>query len=490
MIVSLLFVLACEYGVDDNSGNYSNMYSLDGFSAGELQLTGDQYAEYEENPFLNVSEHPVSTFSIDADGASYSNVRRFVFDDNQVPPKGAIRTEELINYFQLDYEYNHSNHPISLNGEVAQCPWTKTNKLIRIGIKGKPIPDSGLPPSNFVFLIDVSGSMASEDKLDLLKNGFNYLVDELNEHDRIAIVTYAGSAGLLLGSTSGNEKQKIKSAIFKLGAGGSTAGAEGIVTAYEIAQSNFIDNGNNRIILGTDGDFNVGISDRDKLVELIEQKRDKGIFLTVLGVGRGNLNDASLEQIANNGNGTYEYIDNIEQLKKVFIYEKSKFFTVAKDVKVQVEFSPAMVSAYRLIGYENRLLNEEDFEDDRKDAGEIGANQNITAVYEIVPKSVANLRLVPTFSIDFRYKLPDANHSTIMKLDIYDDDDTFDEASNNMRFVSSVIAYCMLISDSQYKGTVSFDQILMWLNDINLEDPHGFKEEFRTVVEKSSVLIN
>lgn len=487
LLISLVFAFACQYGSQDGLYyNSPNGYALDGYL--EFPQGGDQYEEYEENPFLNVSEFPVSTFSIDADGGSYSNVRRFILDDHQIPPKGAIRTEELINYFELDYTYEKSAHPISLNGEVAMCPWNDINKLIRIGIKGKPIPDAELPPSNFVFLIDVSGSMASKDKLDLLKNGFKYLVDELSENDRIAIVTYAGSAGLLLESTPGNEKQKIKSAIEKLGAGGSTAGAEGIITAYAIALENLIKNGNNRIILGTDGDFNVGISDKDELVKLIEEKRDSGIFLTALGVGRGNLNDAALEQIANNGNGTYEYIDNVEQLKKVFIYEKSKFFTVAKDVKVQVEFSPANVEAYRLIGYENRLLNEEDFEDDKKDAGEIGANQNITAVYEIVPKNSSYMRTAPTFTIDFRYKFPEAANSNEMALEVFDEGKSFLNSSGEMRFVSSIISYSMLISDSQYKGTSNYDQILLWLNDVKLRDDHGFKEEFKTVVEKTMTI--
>lgn len=488
IIISLLFIFSCSSGYEDEINYNKTNFALNGYI--DIPESGDQYAEYEENPFLQVLDFPTSTFSIDADGASYSNVRRFILDDNQIPPKGAIRTEELINYFQLDYEYINTDHPISLNGEVSRCPWNEANKLIRIGIKGEPISDSKLPPSNFVFLIDVSGSMASEDKLDLLKNGFKYLVDELTEKDRIAIVTYAGSAGLLLESTSGIEKQKIKNAIDKLGAGGSTAGAEGIITAYDIAFKNLIDGGNNRIILGTDGDFNVGVSDKDELVELIEEKRELGIFLTVLGVGRGNLNDASLEQIANNGNGTYEYIDNIEQLKKVFIYEKSKFITVAKDVKVQVEFSPDIVEAYRLIGYENRLLNEEDFEDDKKDAGEIGANQNVTAVYEIVPKSNSNLRLSPTFSIDFKYKQPDAAISDNMKLNIFDEGNSFADATDNMRFVSCIIAYSMLISESQYKGTSNYDQILLWLNDVELNDPYGFKEEFKTVVAKTLTLNN
>lgn len=488
-IFTLLFVFAlysCNDFADSPDGNFTNgYYNLDGFSGSDMPQAGDQYAEIEENPFIEVADQPVSTFSIDADGASYSNVRRFIMQDRVLPPSGAVRTEELINYFDLDYDFNSSEHPISLNGEVSECPWSEGHKLIRIGIKGQPIPEAQMPASNFVFLIDVSGSMGSEDKLATLKEGFKYLVDELTENDRIAIVTYAGSAGLLLNSTSGSEKQKIKGAINQLGAGGSTAGAQGIVTAYEIAQEHLIEGGNNRIILGTDGDFNVGISDRDELVSLIEKKRELGIFLTVLGVGRGNLNDAMHEQIANNGNGTYEYIDCIEQLKKVFIYEKSKFYTVAKDVKVQVEFSSVNVQAYRLIGYENRLLDEEDFEDDKKDAGEIGADQNITALYEIIPGSNPALRSVPTFTIDFRYKLPDQDNSKAMSLEIFDDSRSFANSTNHMQFVSAVASYSMTLRDSPYKGDSGYEKILAWLENIQIPDDHGFKQEFKSLVESS-----
>ena len=465
---------------------YEDDYGFYGLS--EVTLPGDSYNEVEENPFVKVSEQPVSTFSIDADGASYANVRRFILQENQIPPKGAVRTEELINYFNLDYEYSDSSHPISLNGEVSKCPWNTANKLVRIGIKGKPIPQNELPPSNFVFLIDVSGSMASEDKLDLLKNGFKYFVDELGSTDRVAIVTYAGSAGVVLKSTSGDNKSEIKKAIDRLGSGGSTAGAEGIITAYNIAQQNLIVGGNNRIIIGTDGDFNVGPSSQEDLVTLIEEKRDLGIFLTVLGVGRGNLNDAALEQIANNGNGTYEYIDNVEQLRKVFVYENSKFFTVAKDVKVQVAFNSANVEAYRLIGYENRVLNQEDFEDDKKDAGEIGANQNITALYEIVPKSNPAFRTVPTFTIGFRYKNPDQDDSIPLELEIFDKGASFDEATDFMKFSAGIASFSMLITNSQYMGSSDFNEILNWVDQVNLKDEHGFKSEFVDIVEKAKGL--
>jgi Ca-activated chloride channel homolog len=490
MIVLLLLQISCDNINDSGSlydlSNSSYSGSSGGFTG--VSLTGDTYTEFEENPFIYVAEQPVSTFSVDADGASYANIRRFIQQDNQLPPKGAVRTEEMINYFSLDYEYGSNSHPISLNGEVSSCPWNSANKLIRIGIKGKPIPPAEMPSSNFVFLIDVSGSMAGDDKLSLLKSGFILFVDELNENDRVAIVTYAGYSAVALASTAGNEKQKIKNAINSLGAGGSTAGAEGIISAYEIAQSNFISGGNNRVILGTDGDFNVGISSQEELITLIEDKRELGIFLTVLGVGRGNLNDAALEQIANNGNGTYEYIDNLDQIKKVFIYDFGKFYTVAKDVKVQVDFNPNTVEAYRLIGYENRLLAAEDFEDDGKDAGEIGSDQNITALYEIIPKNNTNYRSVPTFTIDFRYKAPDSDISVPLRLEIFDDGKSFNESSGFMRFTASIASLSMLITDSQYKGTSSFEDVLVWLKNTSLRDDHGFKQELEGIVEEAMAL--
>ncbi|MGB1207281.1 MAG: vWA domain-containing protein [Chitinophagales bacterium] len=473
----ILLLTSCYTKNED--GHYDYYYE-------NAELVGDNYVEQVENPFVNVTEQPISTFSIDADGASYANVRRFVMQDQQLPPLGAIRTEELINYFDLDYDFEATNHPISLNGEVSICPWNAENKLVRIGLKGKDIPQ--LPASNFVFLIDVSGSMDSEDKLELLKNGFKLFVDELSAADKVAIVTYAGGASVVLEATAGDEKQKIKNAIDQLGAGGGTAGAEGIVTAYEIAEANFVENGNNRIVVGTDGDFNIGISSQEDLITLIEEKRDIGVFLTVLGVGRGNLNDAALEQIANNGNGTYEYIDNIEQLRKVFLYEYDKFFTVAKDVKVQVAFNPENVSAYRLIGYENRLLEAEAFEDDSEDAGELGANQNVTALYEIVPMDNPDFRDVPTFTIDFRYKEPNADVSVPLELMIFDEGYAFEEASDFMKWTASVAAFSMLLLDSEYKGSCTYEQLNGWLNSANLADEHGLKAEFKNIVNAASTL--
>lgn len=441
---------------------------------------GDRFNDFEENQFVSVAEQPVSTFSIDADGASYAYVRRMINSGSEVP-KAAVRTEELINYFPLNYDQPAGDAPIAVNGEVAECPWAQGHKLVRIGLQGKTIPN--LPPSNIVLLIDVSGSMSSDDKLGLLKEGFEILVDQFDAQDRIAIVTYAGEAGLVLESTPGDEKTKIKKAIKKLGSGGSTAGAEGILTAYEIAQQHFITGGNNRVIIGTDGDFNVGPSSQEELVALIKEKRELGIFLTVLGVGTGNLNDAMLEQIADNGNGTYEYIDHLEQAKKVFVYEFGKLYTVAKDVKVQVVFNPEIVSQYRLIGYENRLLTEEEFETDSTDAGEIGSGQNITALYEIIPASTA-LENVPTFTIDFKYKKPDSDVSIPLQLDIFDEGKAFSQASEHLRFTSSVAAFGMLLRESQFSGTATFGQILDWAYGSTTFDPHGFRSEFLDLVGK------
>ncbi|MUU78970.1 vWA domain-containing protein [Winogradskyella endarachnes] len=475
----ILILFSCDYD-EANSSGYIDLSSV--------EFAGDQYNELGENQFIYTETAPISTFSIDADGASYANVRRFIEQDQSLPPTAAVRTEELINYFNLDYGYTDATHPINLNGEISSCPWQTENKLVRIGMKAKPLNPIDTQASNFVLLIDVSGSMGSEDKLELLKSGFKDFVDQTSNEDKIAIVTYAGSAGLVLPSTSCSNKQTIKDAIETLGSGGSTAGAEGIITAYDIALENFITNGNNRIIIGTDGDFNVGISNQDELISLIEEKRDLGIFLTVLGVGRGNLNDGTLEQIANKGNGTYEYIDTIEQLHKVFIYDYSKFFTVAKDVKVQVEFNPEIVESYRLIGYENRALDTEDFEDDTEDAGEIGANQNITAIYEIVPTVASNLLNEKAFTIAVRYKLPDADTSIEMDLDINDQEVTFNQSSDFMKFTASVASFSMLLTDSEFKGSSSFSNITTWLNDINLNDEHNFKNQFKTMVQSASTL--
>jgi Ca-activated chloride channel family protein len=480
LLIFPLLIFSCYSDLEDGLGPE---YSSDSYYSG-----GDQYIDNGENPFISTAEQNISTFSIDADGGSYANSRRYLMQESSLPPDGAVRIEEFINYFDLNYPQPTDGAPIAANGEVAKCPWEPEHKLIRIGIQGKDIPESQLPASNYVFLIDVSGSMSSDDKLGLLKQGFNLLVDELTDRDQIAIVTYAGQAGLLLESTSGDQKGKIKEAINSLGAGGSTAGADGIITAYNIALDHYIEDGNNRIIIGTDGDFNVGISDREELIKLVEEKRESGVFLTTLGVGRGNYNEGMLEQIANKGNGTYEYIDKVDQLKKVFIYEKNKFYTVAKDVKVQVNFNPEIVDAYRLIGYENRVLSEEDFEDDEEDAGELGAGQSITAIYEIIPNPAVGFETGRTFSIDMRYKLPNSTTSIPFEVDIIDEDKSFSQSSNYMKFTAAVASFGMQLMDSQFKGSATYQDVNDWLYDTNLDDPYGYKEELKNLVNKANQL--
>ncbi len=439
----------------------------------------EKYKEYDENPFINVSEQPISTFSVDADGASYANMRRYLYL-GQNPPKASVRIEEYINYFTYNYAEPTNNENVSLNSELSTCPWNVEHHLLRIGMKGMTIPSDQLPNSNYVFLIDVSGSMDSPDKLGILKQGFKTLVNHLNDKDKIAIVTYAGDSNVLLESTYGSEKDKIKSAIAQLLASGSTDGGKGIITAYEIATKNFIEGGNNRVIIGTDGDFNVGISSTDELVELIEEKRKTGVYLTVLGVGEGNLNDYMMEQIANKGNGNYEYIDNAKQIDKVFTKEISKFYTIAKDAKIQITFNPNRVNSYRLIGYENRKLANEDFKNDSTDAGEIGSSQTITALYELVLADGGDQEKYATF--DFRYKKPNENQSRLITHTINSKSKEIGGASENMRFAVSVTGLGLLLKDSQYKGTLNKQMVLDLGKNATTFDPNGYKKEFIELV--------
>lgn len=488
-----LIISCSEYSSDDRLDN--SHPNGGGFSANESGAggnwsgntgggtDGETYGEFEENDFIKTSDESTSTFSIDADGGSYSNIRDLISEGSEIP-KYAIRTEEIINYFQYDYDDNSGNHPITLNGEISTCPWEPGHKLLRVGIKGKEIPFEALPPSNIVLLIDVSGSMSYSNKLDLLKESFNLLVDKLRPQDRIAIVTYAGSSGVVLESTPCSEKDIIKSAINSLGSGGGTNGAEGIITAYSIAEDHFQENGNNRVILASDGDFNVGITSREDLEKLIEEEREKGIFLTTIGVGRGNYNDANMEQIANHGNGTYEYIDNLDQAKKVFIDEFSKLYTVAKDVKVQLTFNQRLVDSYRLIGYENRVLENEDFEDDTKDAGEIGAGQTITAYYQIIPSSISNPPVFEeTFSIDFRYKLPNEDASQLITLNIIDQLQSFNASSEDHRFVGAMAALGMHLFNSKYKGDIDLNKIKQWVDNADSFDPNGYKSDLKDLLD-------
>ncbi len=467
-------------------------------------LKGEDYNSIKENDFKVVLSEPVSTFSIDVDGASYTNVRRHI-NDGSMPPKDAVRIEELINYFQYDLPEPKDDIPFSITTELGDCPWNKKHKLVQISLKGKSIEKAQLPKNNLVFLIDVSGSMSSGDKLDLLKKGFRMLTNELREEDRVSIVVYAGAAGLVLEPTAGNDKPKIMEALDRLEAGGSTAGGEGIELAYKTALENFSKKGNNRIILATDGDFNVGMSDQDELIELIEEKRKSGIFLSVLGFGTGNIQDGTMEQIADNGNGNYNYIDNVLEAKKVLVTEMGGTLqTIAKDVKLQLEFNPLVVSSYRLIGYENRLLAREDFDDDTKDAGELGSGHTITALYELVPTGTegslnqSELKYtVPTptydttysnevLTVKFRYKPPKEDKSKLIQAVVKNNPKS--SPSLNYTMATSVAEFGMLLRDSKYKGESSYSHALELANKAKGEDKNGYRSEYIRMVEKAKLI--
>ncbi len=450
--------------------------------------SGDRYKHSGERAFIASKTEAVSTFSIDADGASYSNVRRFLLQENRLPPPEAVRTEELLNYFDMDYPEINKDRAVSVDAELSECPWNSSHRLLRLGIKGKTLLKEALPPSNFVFLIDVSGSMDEPDKLKLLKKGFTEFVEQMRETDRLAIVTYAGYSEIALKSTSGKNKEDIIKAIDKLGSGGSTAGAAGIVSAYKIAMENKISGGNNRIILGTDGDFNVGISSSEELVKLMEENRDSGIYLTVLGVGRGNLNDETMEQIADHGNGTYEYIDNEQQLRKVFIDDYNKFYTVAKDVKIQLKFNPGYIDSYRLIGYENRILENHDFQNDKKDAGEIASGQSITAIYELIPGKTLPGHNPHVAIIDFRYKDPATDKVSHFNTEVFDNGLKFSDASDYMHFAAGICSFSMLIRNSPYKGSCNYEKTLEWLGTLQLKESDTYIKEFRDIVQLASRL--
>ena len=469
----------------------------------EKSTNGERYAEISENPFLETVRAPLSTFSIDVDTASYSNVRRFL-NNGSLPPKDAVRIEELVNYFEYDYPQPVGNLPFSVNTEVAVCPWNTNHKIVQIGLQGKKVSLDNVPPSNLVFLVDVSGSMNSPDKLPLLKQGLKTLVNQLSYKDRVAIVVYAGASGLALSSTSADDKQKINEALDNLEAGGSTNGGQGIRLAYQVAQDNFISNGNNRVILATDGDFNVGLTGDGELVSMIEQKRQSNIFLSVLGFGSGNLNDSMMEKLADKGNGNYSYIDTGEEARKALGQQVAgTLYTIAKDVKIQVEFNPAKVAGYRLLGYENRLLADKDFNDDKKDAGEIGAGHSVTALYEIVPagQKVENpgvdelrySRVEPSdttfnaelLTVKLRYKEPDGDESKLLTMGLLDKNSDFENASDNLRFASAVAGFGMLLRDSNYKGDANFNKIRQIANSSRSNDLKNYRNEFIELIEKA-----
>jgi len=474
------------------------------------QQNNEEYGKFVENHFFQATEQPLSTFSLDVDAASYSNMRRMI-NQGQLPPKDAVRIEELVNYFSYNYPQPTDDYPVNIVTESTTCPWANKHKLVRIGVKAKEIPSENLPASNFVFLLDVSGSMQYPNKLELVKSSLKLLVNNLRKKDRVSIVVYAGAAGEVLSSTEGTDKQKILDAIEKLNAGGSTAGGEGIQLAYDIAAKNFIQMGNNRIILCTDGDFNVGVSSTSDLESLIETKRKTGVFLTVLGYGMGNYKDNKLKILSQKGNGNYAYIDNLQEANKVLVNEfGSTMYTVAKDVKLQVEFNPAFVNAYRLIGYESRLLNKEDFNDDTKDAGELGSGHTVTALYEIIPVGVenrfgsvdklkyqksknSNAPLNTTgnssvlLTVKLRYKKPDGNTSLKMEIPVFAKDVTVNP-SVDFKFVMAVTMFGQLLRDSDFKGNSTYDMVLDYARNGIGEDNRGYRKEFIRLVESINQL--
>jgi len=462
------------------------------------EINREQYGSFIENSFVDPLDEGLSTFSIDVDRAGYSNVRRFL-DDGQMPPTDAVRIEEMINYFNYDYDQPKGKDPIALYSTLTDCPWNKDHRLMHIGLQGKEIVTDELPPSNLVFLIDVSGSMNRVNKLPLLKSSFKMLINNLRDEDRVAIVTYAGSAGVALKSTPASDKTKILQVVNSLGAGGSTAGAEGILTAYKIARENFMEEGNNRIILATDGDFNVGINSNDDLQKLIEKERKSGVFLSVLGFGMGNYKDEKMQTLADKGNGNHAYIDNIQEARKVLISEfGGTLFTIAKDVKLQIEFNPAHVLSYRLVGYENRLLNKEDFNDDTKDAGEMGSGHVVTAIYEVVPVGsgssiIGNVDPLkyqknkprPTATknnelatIKFRYKTPQGSKSKMIESVISPKVTELGVTNFDVQFSIAVAEFGMILRDSKYVNTGNIKEVISLAEKSKGKDDEGYRAEF------------
>ncbi|MFN7140232.1 MAG: von Willebrand factor type A domain-containing protein, partial [Limisphaerales bacterium] len=474
-----------------------------------------QYPKYTENKFESVLQNPLSTFSIDVDTASYANVRRFL-SQGVLPPADAVRIEEMINYFSYDYPQPKGDEPFSVNMEVADCPWQPEHRLLRIGLKGKEMAQEKRPPSNFVFLIDVSGSMSPRERLPLIKQSLQMLVKRMTENDRVAIVVYAGSSGVVLESTPAVHKEKILEALDRLEAGGSTNGGQGIQRAYALAEENFIKEGVNRVILCTDGDFNVGITNQEELINLIQRKAKSGVFLSVLGVGTDNYKDALMQKLANKGNGNYHYIDSLEEAHKVLVQQmNSTLVTIAKDVKIQIEFNPAQVSSYRLIGYEKRVLAAEDFNNDKKDAGEIGAGHTVTALYEIVPAGKQNAQLtaavdklkyqrevtpatVPRrelagnknemLTLKLRYKKPDGETSVLREHTLVDQERKLSQVSTDFRFAAAVASFGMLLKDSEHKGDANFGSVLKLAREAKGDDKEGYRAEFINLVKKAKEL--
>jgi Ca-activated chloride channel family protein len=472
-----------------------------------------------ENPFLDAASNPLSTFSIDVDTASYSNIRRFI-NQGSLPPKDAVRLEEMINYFTYDYPQPTDGKPFSINVDIAGCPWEASHRLVRIGLKGREIATDKRGASNLVFLLDVSGSMMPPERLPLVKQAMRLLVEKLTENDRVAIVVYAGASGVALPSTNGDHKEQILSAIESLQSGGSTNGAEGIQLAYKVAADNFIKGGVNRVILATDGDFNVGVTSQGDLIRLIEEKAKTGVFLSVLGVGTDNLKDSTMQKLADKGNGNYAYLDSLDEARKVLVQQMNgTLVTIAKDVKIQVEFNPARVASYRLIGYEKRMLRKEDFNNDKIDAGEIGAGHTVTALYEVVPAgaSANPAASVPPvdplkysrlrqgygaasgaaaetsgsnemLTVKLRHKQPDGDKSELVERAVVDSGEKFEKASADFKFAAAVAEFGMLLRDSEHKGNGTLGAVLEWALEGKGADAAGYRAGFIELVRKAQAL--
>ena len=472
-------------------------------------MNTEEYKATQEADFKSALQTPLSTFSIDVDTASYANARRFIEQQNRLPPKDAVRIEEFVNYFTYGYADPKGEHPFGIHTEVSTAPWNPKHKLVHIGVQGKKVDTAALPPQNLVFLLDVSGSMNRANKLPLLKQAFRMLVDNLRPHDRVAIVVYAGAAGLVLPSTPGKQREKILDALDRLRAGGSTAGAAGIQLAYKVAMENFQDGGNNRIILATDGDFNVGTSSEGELVNLIEEKRKTGVFLTILGFGRGNYKDNKMEMLSNKGNGNAAYIDSVLEAKKVLVTEMGgTLLTIAKDVKIQVEFNPAKVKGYRLIGYENRALADRDFRDDTKDAGELGAGHSVTVLYEIIPADsdeplpgVADLKYQKReisdaakaspemMTVRLRYKQPDGDTGIEVEQPLIDRLTPLAKTSDDFRFSAAVATFAQVLRGSKYTEAVKLKDVIEMARGAEGKDAEGYRGGFVQLVRKAEAMM-
>ena len=474
------------------------------------------YDHVTENPFLPAASNPLSTFSIDVDTASYSNVRRFI-NSGSLPPKDAVRVEEMVNYFTYDYHEPEGDKPFSIDLDATACPWDSSHRLLRIGLKGREVANENRPASNLVFLLDVSGSMTPAERLPLVKQAMRLLVEKLTEKDRVAIVIYAGGSGLALPSTTGDRKETILRALEDLKAGGSTNGAEGIELAYKVAADNFIKGGVNRVILATDGDFNIGVTNQGDLIRLIEEKAKSKVFLSVLGVGTDNLKDSTMQKLADKGNGNYAYLDTIDEARKVLVQQvNGTLMTIAKDVKIQVEFNPARVASYRLIGYEKRMLRKEDFNNDKVDAGEIGAGHTVTALYEIVPAGsgatdpsasispvdplkyqASNPAAVATtqsalsqemVTVKLRYKKPEGDTSELTERSFVDNGSKFENAAPDLKFAAAVAEFGMILRDSQYKGKGTLGAVIEWAQEGKGRDAAGYRSGFIELARKTQTL--